>query len=1754
MAGREEAMQRGRLPWAVSLFALSLVGVRRSTAAAGEEDVGECRNHDQCSATQFCSERVCSAYGFDALPCTRCADCLACTPFVSVDRSCPARCPLGMGQKQYLQGIFTQLDEDGCMSVWLFELDNFRRYQTGVQYAAAISYSETGNGRCDRTRNMTQIVTGHFKLTGPSLEVWIPSPPDSNMDAYEKLSASISRIPGGVRITWSGGGVDDLVQYTPGTGAQGGAAGALPAGHLIGNFSMFDTKCNMLLHVFEVMGDDSALFEAGVDGGKLYLWRAVTWDCVIGPKQFPGSQLELDGADAGLRRERESDGAATPAHLVHSGTRAGAHRRAYQERSIDLDLEPGFEPSHPAQNTKCPGGCADNSQCWIARNKLMTNQTIEKCLCDKNYHRVDRQDAYGRKECEDDNECLDGSHNCHQYADCENVNGSFTCTCQAGFLDSGDGVECLDADECLPGACPGCNSYCANTVGSFECRCIDGFAYKGVFGGHWIEADCAKVKHGTQRFDRELLSALGQSREPDPSVLSGLSFGSVIPGDFVRLRPGDLRPEDFHTGDVCLIPVTGCVSQSEIVIEHGWSGGRRIALTFSWKMKSPKHPQDIIMVGKEDADGNSRQLFWMFISAATAGCSSHEQVAVGYERVMDCHVPTNDYIARGSFSVQQDSAGWGTYYARMYSHNQSQIVAEYKFATTSSTMPDLAADTGFKMDGGAILCPDGRCRRGPSARLVTDRCAATISSPGLLCPYSPPKLGPFCIEIPTFAGYVEKEMPLRCGDGRVAYPEEQCDDGNSENSDGCEASCLIGNNSICFYTFNPVFRHDPLSGLYSVSPPDSKCIVFRCGDGHRNRVEEQCDDGNDNEMDGCHRNCRQAAGYSCARNLTSQKVPGSQRLNVFTDDYDWDYAMVDMGEVCTPFIVPLRENGIDPHGCPDCHENGECVLFEYSKQCMCSNGFVSDNLDYLNILRNAAFLDDHEHICADLDECERERKILEAAKAGNQSTTGIRSLCPSPARCVNTFGSFECVCGEGLTQVSTADGSFNCVDINECYGFMNPCAPREAGGFCKNTYGSFECGCRTGFRGTGIYQDGDLSGVCEQIDECTENSHACAPSQICVDAKGSFNCFCPADSPIFFDSECFSDTFLEDNTALFQEWGRKQISNAVQGLVRFWHVPETNLSSTGVARWWVLKSQSPPRVHNSAYFVHSARKHSNQSNASFGNNVRPLEMAISCPAEKVFTVSDVEGTIRVNSSKELGSNLFTWAFSPSERSLEGRVMYIGFLSYNLIRMPENLLDEDSLSFCRGVGSYVSEESCRTFNASHPPRNPFAIKLPFTIRLLTADMRPETTAWKLFSLIRPEKCAFKYGLQAPAAAGLPNLTAIESVSPRNVLLGCKNALIESSFGRGLEFSIKNKADGRVVPPCGVKRKRLVDDFSVFHVTPVSAESSIMDGFWKGSCNPRVGLPLTGEGCRVTFSLLQSIFELQISGCPGWGIPTFATGKLTQDANTSKLINALSGADLGMYRNFKLHYAFGIPARSTPGYKVASASYKWTNGEIKIPNTIVMSINAPAEGTLWHPGDIAQTSDEQFEQQEYPCQVLKLHRMFEEDIRRASLIRTLPDPSRLVEIEQNYQVLQLYSECKRKMQDLDTVLDRYPLCREKLAPLLSANISILSQPFLFSDICSIPCYPYIVEAMKKSHAVCADSWQKFSSRSISSPSNDLIRGRFLAIIVHVAEFLFRSSVTCTGNFYRRRCHDVLVFLRSKTTSSCADRLCIISSYQR
>ncbi|XP_028395825.1 fibrillin-2-like isoform X3 [Dendronephthya gigantea] len=79
---------------------------------------------------------------------------------------------------------------------------------------------------------------------------------------------------------------------------------------------------------------------------------------------------------------------------------------------------------------------------------------------------------------DDFDECSAGSHNCHHNAYCENIDGSFNCTCKSGY--SGNGTDCQDIDECSAGS-HNChhNAYCNNTDGSFNCTCKNGYSGSG---------------------------------------------------------------------------------------------------------------------------------------------------------------------------------------------------------------------------------------------------------------------------------------------------------------------------------------------------------------------------------------------------------------------------------------------------------------------------------------------------------------------------------------------------------------------------------------------------------------------------------------------------------------------------------------------------------------------------------------------------------------------------------------------------------------------------------------------------------------------------------------------------------------------------------------------------------------------------------------------------------------------------------------------------------------------------------------------------------------------------------------------------------------------------------------------------------------------------------------------------------------------------------------------------------------------------
>ena len=77
-------------------------------------------------------------------------------------------------------------------------------------------------------------------------------------------------------------------------------------------------------------------------------------------------------------------------------------------------------------------------------------------------------------------ECNDdwASNNCDTNAQCVNTFGSYNCSCISGF--EGDGLNCLDIDECSLNEDSGlslCNNTgkCVNTQGSYRCECFNGY-------------------------------------------------------------------------------------------------------------------------------------------------------------------------------------------------------------------------------------------------------------------------------------------------------------------------------------------------------------------------------------------------------------------------------------------------------------------------------------------------------------------------------------------------------------------------------------------------------------------------------------------------------------------------------------------------------------------------------------------------------------------------------------------------------------------------------------------------------------------------------------------------------------------------------------------------------------------------------------------------------------------------------------------------------------------------------------------------------------------------------------------------------------------------------------------------------------------------------------------------------------------------------------------------------------------------------
>jgi fibro-slime domain-containing protein len=161
---------------------------------------------------------------------------------------------------------------------------------------------------------------------------------------------------------------------------------------------------------------------------------------------------------------------------------------------------------------------------------------------------------------------------------------------------------------------------------------------------------------------------------------------------------------------------------------------------------------------------------------------------------------------------------------------------------------DGVKDSNEECDDGNTIpgdCCDANCKMEPN-------CSCDTPSPPLVPPHQ------LCAST------------IICGDRKVTG-NESCDDGNTDNGDGCDQYCNIEAGYNC----------PPAGGPCSIA-------VNPCGNAQIDPNEE-CDDGNSDSGDGCSANCKIENGYVCP-------TPGQKcKLKAYCGDSIVSYTY---GETC----------------------------------------------------------------------------------------------------------------------------------------------------------------------------------------------------------------------------------------------------------------------------------------------------------------------------------------------------------------------------------------------------------------------------------------------------------------------------------------------------------------------------------------------------------------------------------------------------------------------------------------------------------------------------------------------------------------------------------------------------------------------------------------------------------------------------------------------------------------------------------------
>uniref|UniRef100_A0A8C1IP79 Fibrillin 1 n=1 Tax=Cyprinus carpio TaxID=7962 RepID=A0A8C1IP79_CYPCA len=693
---------------------------------------------------------------------------------------------------------------------------------------------------------------------------------------------------------------------------------------------------------------------------------------------------------------------------------------------------------------ECQNGpvCQQNAVCLNVPGSF-------RCECKSGYRQTPTQQCVDRNECaENPNICSPGQ--------CIDMVGSYRCICPNGFKATPD--LCIDVDECERQPCG--NGTCKNTVGSYNCLCYPGFQLS--HNNDCIDTDeCASLR-GLCR-NGNCINTVGSfvcmcldgyKLSPDGRMCVDInecliSPGTCGPGTCQNLD-GSYRcicpPGYFLQNDRCE-DIDECSQTAEICIF-----GKCVNTAGSFRCECPEGFQ-LSSTGKRCVD---IRVSYCYTKFENGRCQAPKPFNTTKD-VCCCSV--------------MPGQGWG---------DPCEICPSPEEEAFKTLCPTCVSDVDECTDNPGI-CRNGHC-------INTD--------------------GTFRCECPF--GYRLDYTGINCEDTNECELGNPCGNGTCTNVEGAfECSCDEGFEPGPMMTcedINECSQNPLLCAFRCVNTVGS--YECKCPAGYVLREDRRmCKDQNE---------CEEGLDDCASRGMTCKNLIGTYMC------------------ICSPGYTrqPNGDSCVDLNECtakPGICENGRCENTVGSYRCVCDQGFSPSpsRTECIDNRQGFCFLEVLQTMCQMSSSSRASVRKSECCCDGGRGwgpncelcplpgTTQYKKMCPlgpgyttdgqdideckvmgnlcKNGQCLNTLGSFSCVCKPGYT---TDIRGTQCVDVDECVQ-----APKPCNFICKNTDGGYLCSCPRGY----VLQDDAKS--CRDLDECATKQHNC--QFLCVNTIGGFTCKCP---------------------------------------------------------------------------------------------------------------------------------------------------------------------------------------------------------------------------------------------------------------------------------------------------------------------------------------------------------------------------------------------------------------------------------------------------------------------------------------------------------------------------------------------------------------------------------------------------------------------------------------------------------------------